>query len=508
MTSELCDRRPARSVSDGRNSRRLRSGLVSIYPSSAFALILFLPPNVTRAQDGDKPPEVPTYRMTLPVVDPPVPSFKHELVPSIREQVPNNAALLHHRALHLLAETRKPTAEDWEKWEKLRDRPDRELPRDQLREFLRPYGNVFKEMEAAAKCDRCDWGTDGRIAAEGIGFLIPDVQKMRELGFFLSLRCRLHAADGKIDQALKDIQTGFALGRHASQGGTLIHFLVGNSIIAQFIGALERVMQSPGCPNLFWSLAALPRPLVDIRKGMEGELRSMEATIPYPKDVDKGPMSPEEALAALDRVWAGIQKLSEEKAMGLAESRLGLAWFITFQHPAARKALLAAGKTKEELDAMPPAQVVMLDALIRFRNLRDEHFVWYNLPYAEAVQGMRRTEERTRAARQGPFDYLQTMVMLLLPAVDRVYGAQVRTDRRLASLRAVEAIRLHAARTTGRPPKTLAEATTVPVPTDPATGKPFGYAFEGNTFTVMVDPPAGERADANNQWKYVIVLSR
>jgi hypothetical protein len=473
----------------------------------AAALLAMLAPTGAAAQDDPKP-ETPTYRLTLPVAGPPVPSFKHELVPSVREQVPNNAALLHHRALHLLAEVRKPAAEEWEKWEKLRDRPDRELPREPLREFLRPYQNVFKEMEAAARCDRCEWGTEGRIATEGIGFLIPDVQKMRELSFFLSLRCRLHAVDGRIDLALKDVQTGIALGRHASQGGTLIHFLVGNSIVAQFIVALERVLQHPACPNLYWSLAALPRPLVDIRKGMEGELRSMEATIPYPKDVDKGPMSPEEALAALDRVWAGIQKLADEKPpLGLAESRLGLAWFITFQHPSARKALMAAGKTKDELDAMPPAQVVMLDALIRFRNLRDEHFVWYNLPYAEAVEGMKRSESHIRAVRGGPFDYLQTMLILLLPAVDRVYGAQVRTDRRLASLRAVEAVRLHAARTNGRPPKSLAEATTVPVPTDPATGKPFGYAVERNTFTVTVDPPAGEKADPNNHWKYVVTLA-
>lgn len=491
--------------SRGRVSRSLSAGLIRW----GLVGVLLVGASPLAAQDADpKPPETPTYKLNLRAVGPPVPSFKYELVPAPRDQVPNNAALLHHRALHILAEVKKPSPEAWEKWDELRDRPLAELPRDDLRDFLRPYHTVFKEMEAAARCDRCDWGIDDRLAAEGIGFLLPDVQKMRELGFVLTLRCRLHAADGKIDLALKDVQTGLALGRHASQGGTLIHFLVGNALVALFVTELEQVMQAPGCPNLFWSLAGLPRPLVDVRKGMEGELRSMTATIPIPKDVDKGPMSPEEALAALDRLWAGIQKLSDEKAMPLAESRLGLAWFITFQHPTARKALLAAGKTKDELDAMPPAQVVMLDVLIRFRNLRDEHFVWYNLPYAEAVQGMKRSDERLRAARRGPFDYLQSMLLLLLPAVDKVYGAQVRTDRRLASLRAVEALRLHAAKTTGQPPKSLAEATTVPVPTDPATGKPFGYVVDGQTFTLSVEPPAGEPPGPNNQWKYVVTLGK
>jgi len=55
-------------------------------------------------------------------------------------------------------------------------------------------------------------------------------------------------------------------------------------------------------------------------------------------------------------------------------------------------------------------------------------------------------------------------------------------------------------------PTSLAEATTVPVPADPVSGKPFGYAVDGNTFTLSVDPPAGDKPDPNNHWKYVVAL--
>jgi hypothetical protein len=333
---------------------------------------------------------------------------------------------------------------------------------------------------------------------------------MRELALLLSLRARLHAADGKVDVALRDVQTGLALARSAAQGPTLIHFLIGTAIAAQMIRELEQVMEVPGCPNLYWSLTALPRPLVDLKRGMRGELRSMEATLPLPKDLDKGPMSPEAALAALDRLWAGIQRLSDEPDRpGLPQSRLGLAAYITLQHPSARKALLAAGKTEAELDAMPPAQVVMLDSLVRFRNVRDEHFVWFNAPYAEAVQGMRRSEAKIRELRQGPsLDFLQSTLLLLLPAVDKVYAAEVRTERRVASLRAVEAVRLYAAGHDGRLPAALADVTEVPVPADPATGRPFEYAAEGNRFTINVPPPPGEKPGQGEAWKYVVTLAR
>ena len=480
--------------------------MTTLLRTLALALLVSAP---AAAQDDE--PKLPEYHLTLRPVGPPLPSFKYELVPA-RDLSKTNAALLWHRALHLYADARPAGKEFYEARDRLDgafDKPLKDFPREEVRNFLRPFHTTFKEMEAAAKCDHCDWGTADRLAAEGIGFLVPDAQKMRELTFLLNLRTRLHAADGKVDAALRDVQTAYALARHAAQGPTLIHFLIGNAISAQATRELEQVMQVPGCPNLYWSLTALPRPLVDIQKGIEGELRLMEATIPFPKDVEKGPMTPDEALAALDRLWAGLQRLAEEEGkVELASGRLGLAMYVTLTHPSARKSLRAAGKTEAELDAMPPAQVVLLDSLVRFRNLRDEHFVWFKAPYAEAVQGMRASEAKIKELRRNPpLDYLQSMLLLLLPAVDKVYAAEVRTERRVASLRAVEAVRLYAAAHDRLPP-TLPDVRDVPVPVDPATGRPFEYARDGGTFTIHVPPPPGEKASQANTWKYVVTVAK
>ncbi len=57
--------------------------------------------------------------------------------------------------------------------------------------------------------------------------LLPEIQKMRELARMLKLRCRLHIAEGKLDEALHDVQIGFTMGRHVGEGPTLIQSLVG-----------------------------------------------------------------------------------------------------------------------------------------------------------------------------------------------------------------------------------------------------------------------------------------
>src|SRR5262249_41956756 len=122
-------------------------------------------------QDDPAKTESPTYSLVLRPVGPPVPSFRYELLTGLRDQTRNNAALLHHRALHLLNDYRPPGREFYEKQEKYQEvlkQPIKDFPKDEARAFLKPYANVFREMEAAAKCDRCEWGTEDRVAAEGI----------------------------------------------------------------------------------------------------------------------------------------------------------------------------------------------------------------------------------------------------------------------------------------------------------------------------------------------------
>ena len=37
------------------------------------------------------------------------------------------------------------------------------------------------------------------------------------------------------------------------------------------LGRVEELIQAPGSPNLYWALTDLPRPLLDLRKALQGE---------------------------------------------------------------------------------------------------------------------------------------------------------------------------------------------------------------------------------------------
>jgi len=65
-----------------------------------------------------------------------------------------------------------------------------------------------------------------------------------------------------------------------------------------------------------------------------------------------------------------------------------------------------------------------------------------------------------------------------------VLRAQVQLEYRLAALRTVETLRIHAAASGDQLPERLDDVTVVPVPLNPVTGKPFAYRLEAKTAVV------------------------
>ena len=88
-----------------------------------------------------------------------------------------------------------------------------------------------------------------------------------------------------------------------------------------------------------------------------------------------------------------------------------------------------------------------------------------------------------------------------------VRKAQARLDQRIALLRHVEALRLHAALHNGSFPAKLSEVS-VPLPDDPFTGKPFRYELTGNTAHLRGTPPAGEQNNATFNVHYEVTIQK
>jgi hypothetical protein len=116
-------------------------------------------------------------------------------------------------------------------------------------------------------------------------------------------------------------------------------------------------------------------------------------------------------------------------------------------------------------------------------------FKWFYLPYWEARQRMIKAEkEVARSAAEGR--EIVPVAKALLPAISAVRGSVAQTDREIAVLRIIEALRMHAAAQEGRFPDRLSELP-VPVPVDPINSRPFGYRLDGETGVIEGPPLSG-----------------
>jgi hypothetical protein len=300
------------------------------------------------------------------------------------------------------------------------------------------------------------------------------------------LRARVDLAEGKFASAAHALETGLAFSRQIVEGPFLINGLVGIAIASQFLSVLEDWTGQPGAPNLYWSLTALPRPLLDLRNELEVEQRFIELQYPDLVDLER-PRSAAQWDALLKRLRTDYQTLM---SVGEKDKPPPIPPGTGPNDPAARSPDLDVAKkylvehmgvSADRVKAMPPAQVLLFYLVGINREVRDERFKLIHLPYPEARLALVEEEKRLKAL---PETEALRFAKMFLPALQKVTAAQNRVERRIAILRVIEALRLHAAVNGGRLPDKLTQVTAVPVPDDPGTGRPFEYQRDGQTATL------------------------
>jgi hypothetical protein len=290
------------------------------------------------------------------------------------------------------------------------------------------------------------------------------------------------------------------LARHAVAGPTLIHYLVGVSCAAIMLTVVDDWVERPDAPNLYWALTDLPHPLLSMRNGLEGERLFIDWVFPgYRELLDDPGASP-----SLARAQTSLQKYAGMLDMTGQSRPWGPLVGALRTYPRAKRFLREQGRDAAQIEAMPALQVVFLYEIHKYDVAYDDLRKWVSLPYAEAAPHIRRTVERSRAAQPG--GDTSTIAALLLPAIDRVLVAPVRVERKIAALRCIEALRLHAAGNGGKLPARLDQITAVPIPLDPMNGKPFTYRVEGDKAVLTGPPPAGETANLSNSIRYELTL--
>jgi hypothetical protein len=454
-----------------------------------LALGLFAVP--CRADETTTNPET-LIRLDVDAMPAPKPALRYQLLPELKEMNPGNP-ILNYLKCCMEQESFLFDKESVERREKLLAMPLKELPAQPSLEYGR---TVLLQADRAARLDHPDWQILPKLKTDGFFLLLPDVQQMRGLARALRVRFRAEVARGRFDDAIRTAQTMFAMCRHLGEHPTLIGELVGIAIGSIAIEPLEEMLNQPGCPNLYWALTNLPSPLVCLRTGMEGE-RAMVLAEFHDLD-DAAPINAGQLRKFIERM---DQLLADEEPF---KSNKGLRGWLDAQIKdeakvaAARRRLVESGLPEERVGRFPPEQILLLDEKREYEIHRDDVMKTMNLPLwqAEALEA--------RIKADPPRGVL---AKALVPATKSVRRAQARLDQRLALLRHVEALRLHAAEHDGKLPAKLSDVP-VPLPDDPVTGKPFRYELNGATAHLRGSPPAGDEKNVFFNVHYVLTVRK
>jgi hypothetical protein len=474
---------------------------------------------------GEHPPDSPQDKPASPdmavspwVVDrslnvapqaAPVAALKYRLLPPSWELKEGNAAPIYLRLVHQQSDAaRKNWTEMPKPWNLL---PVDKVPLAEAHKFLQDgrFAYFLRQIELGARRRTAEWNYTVE-EPNPIGLLLPDAQNMRNIGPILVLRVRLALAEGDFKAALHHLETGFAFSRHVAEGPTLIHSLVAMALASQFANAVADMIERPDAPNLYWALSALPRPLIDLRKGMDFEYQTLEKQFPELGDLDRE-RSAEQWDDVLRRFRKELQVLILVPA---EEGRRKLPDYVpkncapgdpaakSPDLPEARRYVSRAKRlSAEKVEAMPPAQLLLLYIVGMSDEIRDDWFRASYLPYPQARPLLNTAIKRLREA---PIAEGYIPSRALLPGLDRVMSAEVRLERNLAALQTIEALRMHAAAHEGKLPDKLSDVSVAPIPSDPGTGRPFEYSREGDTATLVSRIPGEPVANSGVRYRVSI----
>jgi hypothetical protein len=386
--------------------------------------------------------------------------------------------------------------------------------------LLAEYKEVFDLIDRAACCETCDWKLLERLRRGGIGTPLPELDGARGFADLLAVRIRLEVTEGRFDEAMRDLQTGFTLARQIAEQPTLVNYTVGSAIATVFLRQLDTIVQEPGAPNLYWALTDLPRPLLNIRRSLQGERVVLRSTIPGFDELtahpNPAPLLPEQVRKATDlAAWL----LWDEVGTSIPDQlRFTRRWLLAFsfksRHEAAKRALVAAGWPRERVEALPPVQVALLHSFHQYNLLWDEVMKWESFPDWEAYPHLQEVERKARQSREGGATGRDgnapavSLVRVFMPGVPKLVASRGRIDRKVAALRCLEAVRLYAARNRGRLPASLGVIKEVPIPVDPIIGKDFGYHVEGDRARLYGPPPPSSGSNPGNTITYELILKR
>lgn len=443
------------------------------------------------------------HRRVLQIVpradDPTLPSI--DLIASDSKRLDGNAAIHYLQAMAFLEQNRslraifrfqddaRQAAQDQStpggnfppySWLEL---PLEELPLAEVNGYLQHLSFQTHHLREAAKRRHCDF--DRQIEANGApwGIRVSEVQSMRDLLHMQILRMRLALAEDRVNDAIEVLGQIFAMGPHLAQDPLVLSSYVGSAIVRAGCLRAYAIAENHQAPNLYWSYAALPVPIVDFRHAVLAEQSHLYVAIPCLKEVNAIPQSDAYWRAFVDRFvqqasqsGAELREFDPSGFIGRlaqwdAPSAAPLA--IALGGSAARQYLIdEEGMSASELEQLPRTQIFFLAmrrSLDRANQLAERVL---HTPYPLSKPFSAQHDDFfTRCREYGP----ATLLVGLTPAMGAARTNLVSTQQQIAMLQTVESLRHHLATHNLQYPEQLSDLD-LPAPNDPFTDQPFEYS--------------------------------
>lgn len=419
------------------------------------------------------PPAVPRYEVR-PMAEP-KPALRYQLLPEVREMNSGNPVQWY---LRCFAEQRnfffgKPGVEERAKY---RAMTLVELSKQPLETY---GGSAITQADWAARLDAPDWTVLDRMRTEGSEFRMPELEPFRVLAISMQVRFRGEVARKDYTGAIRTAKTMFAFARHLGENPTLAANRLGFEVASMALDTLDEMIRQPHAPNLYWALTDLPMPLVELRKGFQGDGSRVDAELAVIRSDQT--MTDAELEHFVGKLSGRIGFVREETGRPPKDIRASIRKLLENRDRAAaiRNRLLKDASAESVANkvsslkvlAFPALQLILIEERADFESRRDDALKLLRLaPW--------QIDEQLKNAK--PADGLFSD---FLPNAVEIRRAQARLEQRVALLRLIESIRHHAATHDGQLPE-KAESFALPLPTDPFTGKPFEYSVMDGIATV------------------------
>ncbi len=222
-------------------------------------------------------------------------------------------------------------------------------------------------------------------------------------------------------------------------------------------------------------------------------------------DLDAGNMTEQEIEACAKVV---LDRYKHQNTINYTECK-HLVQQVIDTHEIDKQALIAAGRPREKVEAMPHFQVALLHGMLEYDTLIDQTLVWYDLPYWETAARSTDLHQQNQKERQtDPKAPALAIAQLLFPGHEKVAARRAQNERKIALLRTIESFRYYAATLDGQLPPSLAAVKEVTIPIDPITGKDFDYHLTDGAATLHAATPSNAQANSWNTVAYELRMKK